>query len=219
MNFVKTCVAGAILALGVAAPAFAGPTYVFSPSTGTQPSDVGVITLTQLTANSVDVLVDLKSSTYGFVNTGGPHTPFAFDLSGSGALSIDFISPNGTPDGTYADGRFYLDTFGGSNGSFGYFNTAIDSTAHNGSGDAYYGDLEFVLSRTGLSTDNFISNGHAFFSADLTNGIDTGAQGWNDGIDPPSPPVAAPEPLTLSLFGAGLVGAAAIRRRSRKRAA
>lgn len=214
MNFVKASIAGAILALGISAPAFAGPIWIFSTSVGTQPTDVGVITLTQINATSVDVLVDLKSTTYGFLNTGGPHTPFAFNLAGSGTLGIDFISPNGTPDGTYASGRFVLNTAGGDDMPYGHFNTALDiSGAGNGSGDAYYGDLHFVLSRTGgLDTNDFISNGTAFFAADLTNGHDTGAQAWNEGIDPP-PPTETPEPLTLSLFGAGLAGAVMIRRR------
>lgn len=215
MNFVKTSIAGVILALGIAAPAFAGPIFVFAPSSGTQPSDVGVITITQLTGTSVDVLLDLKPG-YGIINSGGPHTPFAFNLSGSGALSIDFISPNGTPDGTYSKGRFSLNTAGGSNGVFGSFGTAIDSTAGNGSSDGYYGDLEFVLSRVGgLDTTDFISNGLAYFSADLTDGTNTGSQGWNEGVDPPA---RVPEPLTLSLFGAGLGGLTMLRRRKKNAA-
>ena len=43
-----------------AAPAYAGPTYTFATSAGVQLSDVGIITLTQLNATTVDVLVDLK---------------------------------------------------------------------------------------------------------------------------------------------------------------
>jgi len=217
MNFAKACVAGAIAALGMAAPAWAGPTYVFSTSVGTQPSDVGVITITQDGANSVDVLVDLLNSSYGFLNTGGPHTPFAFNLSGSGALSIAFTSPAGPPAGHYAHGTFSLNTAGGDNAPYGTFGVAIDDSAGNGSGNAYYGDLAFTLTRSGgLSTDNFISNGSAVFTADLTNGESTGAQAWRVGIDPPA---RVPEPLTLSMFGAGLAGAAAIRRRNKKTSA
>jgi hypothetical protein len=64
-----------------ATAALAGPTYTFTTSDGVQPSNVGTITLTQFNATTVDVLVDLADTTlplsrYGFINTGGPHTPF-----------------------------------------------------------------------------------------------------------------------------------------------
>src|SRR6266853_923270 len=46
-----------------ASPAFAGSTYTFSVSEGTQPSNVGTITLTQVNGTTVDVLVDLIDTT------------------------------------------------------------------------------------------------------------------------------------------------------------
>src|SRR3569833_1302112 len=107
--------------MGLSTAAFAGPIWVFSASTGSQPADVGVITLTQNTANSVDVSVDLKNG-YGFVNTGGSHTPFAFNLAGTGALSISFTTPAG---GQYTHGSvtetLSLNTAGGSNTPYGDF--------------------------------------------------------------------------------------------------
>jgi hypothetical protein len=202
-NRIKSLAIGAIAAMAFSTAALAGPTYTFSVSQGVQPSDVGIITLTQITSDSVQVGVDLKSTTYGFINTGGPHTPFAFNLTGSGALSIDFTTPD---DGIYAKGVFSLDTGGGS-----------ASTAGNGSGNGYYGDLLFTLTRTGgLSTDDFVANGlGAYFAADLTDGRNTGSQAWKL-RDPSTPPTNVPEPLTLSLVGAGLIGAAALRRKSKK---
>src|SRR3954447_287149 len=81
----------ALLAGGIllsAVPAFAGPIYTFSTSEGVQPSSVGKITLTQVNSATVDVFVDLLDTTlplprYGFLNTSGPHTPFAFTLAGT----------------------------------------------------------------------------------------------------------------------------------------
>lgn len=200
--------------MAVCSAAQAGPIYVFSNSTGTQPSNVGVITLTQVDTTHVSVNVDLLSG-YGFVNTGGPHTPFAFNLDGS--LTGLMISSWNTPvGGSYTNslgnsGTFGLNTAtGGDNTVFGHFNVALDDTAGNGSSKGYFGDLLFTLYRPGsLDTADFTA-----FSADLSNNINsgtTGAQGWSEGIDPPSTQV--PEPLTLSLFAAGLAGLAGMRRR------
>jgi len=198
--------------LGLSSAALAGPVYTFNTSTGTQPPNAGVITLTQNGANSVDVNLDLINPTYGILNTGGPHTPFAFNLAGSGALSINFTTPAG---GVYSSGIFSLNTSGGSNVPFGDFGVAIDDTAGNGSGNAYYGDLLFTLTRVGgLSTDDFIANGSgAYFAADLTDHQSTGAQAWTTRST-----VSVPEPITLSLFGAGFAGIAAMRRRKKKSA-
>ena len=94
-----------------AASAYAGPTYTFSTSEGSQPSNVGVITLTQVNNTTVDVLVDLIDTSlplpeYGFINSGGPHTPFAFLLAGSeSGVSANFIRP---AVGTYTFGLFSI---------------------------------------------------------------------------------------------------------------
>ena len=211
--------AGLTMAAG---PAFAGPTRTFSVSEGTQPSNVGVITLTQINPTTVDVLVDLIDTSlpapqYGFVNTGGPHTPFAFTLLGTEAgVSASFIQPAG---GAYTFGLFSLSTSNGGDTPFGTFGVSIDSTAGNGSANAYFGDLEFQLTRTsGLDTMDFITNaaidpgsaGPAYFAADLTNGPggNTGAQAWKI----PDGPPRVPEPTTLGLMGTGLLALFAMRK-------
>jgi len=194
-------------------PALAGPIYTFSTSSGTQPSNVGIITLTQVDNNSVDVDLAFSAANYGLVNTGGPHVTFGFNLAaGSGTLGIAFVTP---VNGTFAFGSFSLDTTGA-----GGFNTILDDSAGNGSGKGYYGPLEFVLSRPGgLSTDDFIATASGpYFEADLTDGPalgNTGEQTWTDRKDPP--PTNIPEPFTVSLFGAGLAGMTVLGRR-RKRA-
>lgn len=210
--------------VGLSTAASAGPIWVFSDSTGTHATDVGIITLTQNGANSVDVSVDLKDG-YGFVNTGGPHTPFAFNLAGTGALGIHFTTPAGGdythngPHHSIVHETLSLNALGGSNSPFGDFGVAIDDTAGEGSGNGYFGDLLFTLSRIGgLSTDDFIANADGvFFSADLSDGHNTGAQAWSVGIDPPGPSTTpVPEPVTLSLFGTGLAGAFLSRRRKKQ---
>src|SRR4051794_30810153 len=107
-------VAGGVLLSATCA--LAGPTYTFSTSEGTQPFNVGTITLSQINETTVDVLVDLSDTTlpgpqYGFINTGGPHTPFAFTLAGTeSGVSATFLQPGG---GNYSFGVFSLSTAGG----------------------------------------------------------------------------------------------------------
>ena len=179
-----------------AASALAGPIYTFTTSQGDQPSNVGTITLTQVNSTTVDVLVDLADTTlplpqYGFINTGGPHTPFVFTLAGTeSGVSATFLQPVG---GTYTFGLFSLDLGGGGATPFGTFGVAIDSSAGNGTSNAYFGDLQFDVTRTsGLSTDDFIVNAQlAYFAADLTDGgSNTGSQAWMTRAAPVPGPIA-----------------------------
>jgi hypothetical protein len=92
--------------------------------------------------------------------------------------------------------------------------------------------LDIIINGTSLGlTTSFtqFSSGFAPFSipdADLLQGVNTLEFVVDNGTNDPSPtalrvefttktanPLAVPEPLTLSLFGAGLAGAAALRRR------
>jgi hypothetical protein len=198
-----------------AASALAGPVYTFTTSQGVQPSNVGTITLTQINSTTVDVFVDLSDTTlpapqYGFINTGGPHTPFAFNLAGTeSGVSATFLQPAG---GAYSFGLFSLSTGNGDATPFGTFGISINSTAGNGSSNAYYGDLDFHVTRTsGLSTDDFIANSAlAYFAADLTNGTDTGSQAWLIRVS------AVPEASTWAMMILGFfgVGFMAYRRKS-----
>jgi hypothetical protein len=214
----------AVTAVGLflsATAALAGPTtYTFSVSEGTQPSNVGVITLSQVNSTTVDVLVDLADTSlplpeYGFINTGGPHTPFAFTLNGTeSGISATFTQPAG---GAYAFGLFSLSTSNGGDTPYGTFGISIDSTAGNGTSNAYFGDLEFQVTRTsGLSIDDFITNSalspgeNVYFAADLTDGSsNTGSQAWltRDDLNCTScGHTAVPEPGTLTLLGGALIG-------------
>ncbi len=188
-----------------AASAMAGPSYTFGTSVGVQPANVGFITLSQTSVDTLTVFVDLLPG-YGFVNTGGPHTPFTFNLSGSGALSAVFVTPASGifPDKKGDPKTFTLNSLGGDNTPYGSFGVAIDSNAGNGSSNAYYGDLKFNLTRVGgLSTDDFVTNSVGYyFGADLTNGTHTGAQAWGVRV------TAVPEPETYAMLlaGLGLIG-------------
>jgi hypothetical protein len=207
VNIASLSAAALTALMGLSTAALAGPIYTFNTSSGTQPSNVGTITLTQVNSTSVDVSLVFSAANYGLVNTGGPHVTFGFNLAaGPGTLGISFVTP---PGGNFAFGSFSLNTAGA-----GGFNTILDDSAGNGSSKGYYGPLEFVLSRSGgLSTDDFIdTDSGAYFEADLTDGAagNTGEQIWKGGST-----TYVPEPLTMSLFGAGLAGIGALRRRKR----
>jgi hypothetical protein len=97
MSLMKWSTSG-VLKLGLAAvcagsllsgTAYAVPTESFILNTSadvTVPAGgAGTITVTQIDANDVSVLVTLAANVL-FVNSGGPHTPFAFNISGSAPL-------------------------------------------------------------------------------------------------------------------------------------
>ncbi len=164
----------------------------------------GSVTLTQVSANEVDVAVTLVSGVL-IINSGGPHTPFVFNLDKTGAtvtvLSTSSTTPaewgtpvgssQATPYGTFTNGIPY----DGSNGGVGHGN---------------HGPLDFsVTLATGISISDFVANsGGYFFAADLLGTAgSTGSVAANaicqSNSGCPTPTVASvPGPIV----GAGLPG-------------
>lgn len=222
---------GAALALTVAPALASAQTITFGSSTSDVSQlnvNIGSITLTQIGAVSngqVEIFVDLLNPTYGFLNTGGQHTPLAFNVTGATALSASFTGPNATPTGGMftAGGTTYtfsLNTSGGAATPFGTYNTAIDiNPVDNGSSAAYFGDLRFILSGTGLTINSFgpttVNGTSYYFAADITNGTNTGTVAWTAGTPGGGTGSVVPEPSTYLLLASGMIGLAGVARRKK----
>jgi len=212
-----------------ATAALAAPTYTFALNSSDVSQlniDIGTITLTQNGTNAVDILVDLNpqgtGATYGFVNTGGSHTPFVFNLASVSGLSATVTQPTGGDFANSGNFSFILNTAGGSATPYGFFSVALDITpVQNGSNTGYFGDLAFTLTRSGgLSTDQFLSNGSAYFAADISdneNGGHTGtvAATTRTEVGLVETHADVPEPASIMMLGAGLLGLGASQRRKR----
>ncbi|MGE5113197.1 MAG: PEP-CTERM sorting domain-containing protein [Acidobacteriaceae bacterium] len=164
-------------------------------------SGYGTVTLHDNGSGGVVVTVDLNDGV-GFVDTGGPHTPFAFNLSGVSTISVSDVT----------SGFTLLSTSAGSLGGtpFGTFDFGFQCCSATGGANANYSDLSFTVN--GVSISDFIANDLGyFFVADLIFQGNTGSIAANGS----TPPV--PEPTSMALLGTGMFGlAGAIRRKLRK---
>lgn len=171
---------------------------------------LGTVTIKDLAGGGVDVLVNLLDGAK-FVDTGGPHTGFAFNLDVTpGQISI--LSPNTRP----GSGKHPVpvDLFVLQNGSqsatpYGTFSNGFDCTGCGpGASHAFAGPFEFKV--LGVNVLDFIPNGnHDFFAADII-----GPSGGTGSIA-----AGIPEPSTWALMLAGFFGLMVLGHRKRRQAA
>jgi hypothetical protein len=189
-------------------------------------NDFGTVVLTQDGAN-VDVSLTLASGN-GFVNTGAGDA-LLFDLKGISSIRITGLTTGFTALNPGTGGSTKAGSYSGG-GVGGGFNYAIQcSGCGNGGSNILTGPLDFTIDGISLAAFQTSDNGY-YFASDICVGTSTrhtddeergGLQCSDTGktgnvtaeFDPPGVPV--PEPLTLSLFGAGLAGAFAARRRKK----
>jgi PEP-CTERM motif len=197
------------IALGLVAIAFAltahAATVVFNldqiSTTTIAPLNtiLGTVTLTENGANQVDFSVALSPNT-SFVDTGGPHTAFTFNVdSSAGPFSIINI-PTGFTDA----GASPQDT------PYGTFTAGLDCPGCGpGASNAIHGPLNFsVYAASGLGLSDFIANSIGYlFSADVI-----GPLGGTGAIAAVSP-VPEPETYAMLLAGLGFIGFTVLRRK------
>src|SRR4051794_36553161 len=170
MRYLRNVAAALGLFGTMSTAAVAGPTYNYILNQTQAPGlsgTFGTVTLTQNGANSVNVLVDLRptgtGANFGFVNSGGQHTPFAFNLSQTlrSGLSASFTQPlGGNFSANNTNFTFGLNTSGGNATPYGFFSVAIDITpVNNGTSNAYFGDLGFTLT-PGSFDSNYLEFRH-----------------------------------------------------------
>jgi hypothetical protein len=188
----------------------------------------------------VDVLVTLNNGAL-FINTGGPHTPFAYNLDKPTFATIVTPAPvpgasgnhpnpapvpgfigavgpqDATPFGTFSNGIAYVIEKPLIN--------PIVSDAPNGGGHGLGGPLEFRL--YGVTTADFVDNNPNgpgyFFAADLIactgagTRCTTGSFAADDVITTTTHQSAVPEPSTWAMMILGFAGVGFMAyRRSRK---
>jgi hypothetical protein len=201
---------------------------------GTNPAKTpafGLVTIDELDANDVRVTVTLTDPNSLFVNTGGAHDPFLFNLMGSGdhVTVTDNANQKFTYDGA---GAFSATPFGTFTNKIG----CCGGESKKGQANGNPPPLVFTVSNlggmtfagvgatfdsagrvvTGGTGNRFVSNaGGYWFSADIYDGV-TGTTynvAARDAFRPTTPGV--PEPATWALMIAGFGGAGAMLRRRR----
>jgi hypothetical protein len=178
---------------------------------------LGTVTIEEFTG-FVTVSIDLIDGVR-FVNSGGQHTPFAFNLRTGTTYTIDGFSPSATenPDGTFP----WFATSPAADTPYGSFTNGVDNNMNNG-GDPHGdpGPLLFRVTGTDITYANFVGNSLShIFAADVQGTLGGTGAIAGDFLTERTPREvgAVPEPSTwaMMLLGFAGVGFMAYRRKSK----
>jgi hypothetical protein len=213
MKLAKLTSAMAFLALcGSAVPAAAGVLVYHFDQDGCSGSGCGLpsygsVTLTDIVGGGVNVKVSLLSG-LGLIDTGAlsGHT-LAFNLAGAPSVAI-----TGLPSLWSVTGP----TSFAPNGGWGTFDYVLDCNAACDASSPWITGLDFNITTTSININSFIDSGTAkdtYFIADIKNPNHGNPLTGRIGASYSGTTTDVPEPFSMSLFGAGLAGMAALRRR------
>jgi PEP-CTERM motif len=206
-------IATMLAALLWAAPASADLVYTLDQSAAFSGTNFGTVRLHQVNSTTVKVTVTLTSGEF-FAGTGAGYA-LTWDITGDPHITITGDpAPAAMQTGFTAEPFVAGETYKAS--PFGNFNYAVDCSACQGGKTTNpAGPLVFDVSlASGLLISSFTKNTDGFvfavdiFKSTLCSGACTGVVGTN-GISVRT----VPEPATLLIFGVGLGGIGAWRRR------
>lgn len=178
---------------------------------GTLAVSLGTVTVTDIVGGvMLDVSLLLGSK---FVDTGGPHTAFTFNLDlAPTSIAITAPGPNYRVDSHGAHITLFTVLSGSQSATpYGSYSNGIDCPGCGpGASHAYGGPLDLTI--MGVSVSNFVANANGyFFAADVI-----GPKGGTGSIAADDITTIVPEPSTWAMMLIGFAGLAFTRYRRRR---
>jgi PEP-CTERM motif len=202
-NIFSRFILAGVIACSLATTAGAATVYTLNVdgctgTCGTGP--YGTVQLDQNGVNDVKVTVTLAAGE-NFAGTGAGEA-LEFNIAGNTIPSFSNISSGFTAGPAPATAS-----------TFGTFEYSITCSVCQG-GNGPVGPLSFDVLGTGLTEASFTANNKGFyFASDIAAAVGRNVNTGNVGANGPDTPSGVPEPASMALFSAGLIGIVAARRK------